>query len=609
VDAEPVPVAEALGRVTAEAVWARLSSPHYHASAMDGVAVRAQDTLGASEASPVRLTLGRQATWVDTGDPLPPGADAVVMIEQVLRAGDDAIDLLAAVAPWQHVRPMGEDMVATELVLPAGRVLTPVDLGAIIACGHTEVAVRRRPRVAVLPTGSELIEPGSPVKPGDVIDFNSVILAGLLREWGAEPSRLAITSDDRELLQARVAEALATHDVVVVNAGSSAGSEDYTAAVVEALGTLLVHGVALRPGHPLILGVAREKPIIGLPGYPVSTVLTAELFLRPLVYRLLGTMPPERPRVKARLSRKVLSPMGEDEFLRVKLGQVGDRLVATPLARGAGVIMSLVRADGLVTIPRLSEGVHAGEEVEVELLRSPEAIARTIVAIGSHDLTLDLLSGRLAAERPGASLSSSNVGSLGGLIALARGEAHLAGTHLLDEASGEYNLAYVRRHLAGHPVVVVTLVHRDQGLIVPPGNPRGITRLADLLRPGLRFVNRQRGAGTRVLLDYELRKLGADPARIPGYEREEYTHLAVAAAVQSGAADVGLGILAAARALGVDFVPLLRERYDLVIPRPFYESDLLAPLLRVIRGPALRAEVEALGGYATSAMGEVVAEL
>jgi putative molybdopterin biosynthesis protein len=608
-EVEAIPIAEALGRVTAAPVWARLSSPHYHAAAMDGAALRAEDTVGASEATPVRLTVGRQATWVDTGDSLPPGANAVVMIEHVQRVGDDGIEIMASVAPWQHVRSMGEDMVATELVLPASRLLTPVDLGAVAASGHTHVAVWRRPRVAVLPTGTELVEPGTPVKPGDVIDFNSVMLCGLLREWGAEPTRVAITADSFELLRTRVEEALGHHDVVVVNAGSSAGSEDFTAGVIEALGKVHVHGVAIRPGHPVVLGVARGKPVVGLPGYAVSAVLTAELFVRPLVYRLLGTLPPARPRARAVLSRKVLSPIGEDEFLRVKLGQVGDRLIATPLSRGAGVIMSLVRADGLVTIPRLSEGVHAGTEVEVELLRRRDEVAQTIVAIGSHDLTLDLLSGHLSAVSPGTSLSSSNVGSLGGLIALQRREAHLAGTHLLDEETGEYNLAYVRKTLPSRPVAVVTLVHREQGLIVPRGNPKRITGLEDLLRDDVLFVNRQRGAGTRVLLDFRLRRLGADPARIRGYAREEYTHLAVAAAVASGAADVGLGILAAARALDLDFVPLLKERYDLVIPREFYESELLAPLLGIVRGPDFRRDVEALGGYDTSEMGRVVAEL
>jgi putative molybdopterin biosynthesis protein len=605
---EWVPVAEALGRVTAAPVWAKVSSPHYHAAAMDGYAVRAADTYGATETAPLRLRLGAQATYVDTGDPIPPGCDAVIPIEQV-QVRDGWVEILASVAPWQHVRPMGEDMVATELVLPENHLLTPADLGAIAGCGHAEVLVRRRPRVAIQPTGTELVAPGSDLRPGDIIEYNSIVLAAQVTSWGAQPTRLPPLPDDRGLIRGAVEKALADHDLVIVNAGSSAGSEDYTAEVVAELGRLLVHGIAIRPGHPVVLGLVGGKPVVGLPGYPVSAALTSELIVKPLVYAWLGLREPRRPTMQATLTRKVVSPMGEDEFLRVSLGRVGERVVATPLGRGAGVITSLVRADGIVRVPRFSEGFPAGASVTVELLRAPEEIERTIVAIGSHDLTLDLLASHLARVRGGPRLSSANVGSLGGLMALQRNEAHLAGSHLLDEETGDYNVGYIRRLLPGRAIVLLGFVWRQQGLMVPPGNPKGITSLEDLLRDDVHFVNRQRGAGTRVLLDYELRRRGLDAARIRGYERQEFTHLAVAAAVASGAADCGLGILAAARALGLDFVPLFRERYDLVIPQEHYESDLLRPLLEVIRSVDFSAQVEALGGYEAGQMGQVLAVL
>jgi putative molybdopterin biosynthesis protein len=606
---EEVDVDAALGRVTAQPVFARVSVPHYHAAAMDGIAVRAEDTVGASETAPLQLLVGTTVVWVDTGDPLPPETNAVIMAEQVQDLGDGRLEIQAAVAPWQHVRPMGEDLVATELVLPENHSLTAVDLGAVVAAGHTHVSVRRRPRVAILPTGSELVEPGmDPLPPGAIVDFNSVVLAGQVREWGGIPTRLPITPDNRSLIRDRVAIVLHDHDVVLVNAGSSAGSEDFTAGIVQELGELLVHGVAIRPGHPLILGVARGKALIGIPGYPVSAILTSELFLKPLLYRWQGLPAPSRPRATATMTRKLLSPMGEEEYVRVKLGQVGQRMMAAPLSRGAGVIMSMVRADGLARIPRFSEGVHAGADVEVELLHGLDEIRRTVVAIGSHDLALDLISTALAHRSPGASLASANVGSLGGLLALARGEAHLAGSHLLDEHTGDYNVSYIEQHLAGQPIVLVHLAGRIQGLIVPPGNPRGLTRLEDLARPDVLFVNRQRGSGTRVLLDFELRKLGVRREQVRGYEREEYTHLAVAADVASGAADVGLGILASARALQLEFVPLFNEQYQLVIPREHYESPILAPLLEVIRSPQFRAQVDALGGYDVNDMGRLIWE-
>ncbi len=606
---EVVPVEAALGRVTAKAVWARLSSPHYNAAAMDGIAVRAEDTRGASERSPVRLRAHEQFEWIDTGDPILPPFNAVIMLEHLYPVREDELEIHAPVAPWHHVRAMGEDMVATELILPAGHTLTPADLGAIAGSGLNAVEVRRRPRVAVIPTGSELVPPGTSVKPGDIIEFNSLMLGGMIDQWGGETKRYGIVPDDFSHIKAVVQEAVATHDVVVINAGASAGSEDFTAAVVKDLGELFVHGIAIRPGHPVVLGIVRERPVIGIPGYPVSTVITCDLLIKPILSQLQGTAVPERPTVQATITRKVLSSLGEDEFLRVKLGRVGNKVVATPLSRGAGVIMSLVRADGLVRIPRFSEGVHAGATVTVELLCRPEEVEKTIVAIGSHDLTLDLLANLLQRIDPALRLSSTNVGSLAGLLALKRGEAHMAGSHLLDEETGEYNLPYVRRLLPGEKIIVLTLVHRDQGLILPRGNPKRIGTLQDLTRKDVVFVNRQKGAGTRVLLDYQLKELGIDPTQIVGYEREEFTHLAVAAAVEAGVADVGLGILAAARALEMNFVPLLKERYDLIIPELHYDTPLLRPLLDLISSEDFKNEVKALGGYDTSHTGRVVATL
>ena len=603
---ELVSVDAALGRVTARPVWAALSNPHYNAAAMDGIAVRAEDTRAASETAPVRLRAREQFQWVDTGDPILAPFNAVVMLEHLYPVGEEEIEIHAAVPPWHHVRAMGEDMVATELILPEGHTLTPADLGAIAGCGLGAVEVRQRPRVAVIPTGSELVPPGSAVKPGEIIEFNSLMLCGMVREWGGEANRTGIVPDDFAAIRAAVEEAVATHDVVVINAGSSAGSEDFTAAIVRELGELLVHGIAIRPGHPVVLGIVRGRPVIGIPGYPVSAVITCDLLVKPILYRLEGRAVPGRPTLTATITRKILSPLGEDEFLRVKVGRVGNKVVATPLSRGAGVIMSLVRADGIVRIPRFSEGVHAGATVTVELLRRPEEIEKTIVAIGSHDLTLDLLASLLRRSHPDLHLSSTNVGSLAGLLALKRAEAHMAGSHLLDEETGEYNLPYVARLLPGEKVVVLTLVHRDQGLILPKGNPKGITTLLDLAREGVAFVNRQKGAGTRILLDYRLKQLGIDPTRITGYEREEYTHLAVAAAVKAGVADVGLGILGAARALDLDFVPLLKERYHLIIPEPHYRDPLLRPLLDLISSDGFTKEVEALGGYDTSETGRVV---
>jgi putative molybdopterin biosynthesis protein len=606
---ERVALAEALHRVTAEPVWARISSPHYHAAAMDGAAVRSADTTGASEKTPVRLRIGDQAQWVDTGMAMPEGFDAVVMIENIQELGDGLIEIMLPVAPWQHVRLMGEDIVASELLLPEGHPLKPTDLGAMGQAGVTDVAVRRKPRVAVIPTGTELVLPGQGLKPGKIIESNSLVLAGLVEEWGAQATRCPPTPDDYDRLKQAIRDAVAEHDIVVVNAGASAGRRDFTASLVGDLGKVIVHGVAIRPGHPVVLGVVEGKPVVGVPGYPVSAALTLELFVRPLICRLVGVATPKRSVLDAVLTRKVFSPMGEEEFVRVKVGKVGDNLLATPLPRGAGATMSFVRADGIVRIPRGSEGVQEGQPVRVELLSSLEQIENAIVVIGSHDLALDVLANRLHQQYPERTLSSSNVGSLGGLVALSRGEAHLAGSHLLDEETGEYNVSYVKRILARKEVVILHLVYREQGLMVAKGNPKGLKGLADLVRPDITFMNRQRGAGTRVLLDFKAKEMGFDATMINGYDRTAFTHLAVAVAVAGGAADTGLGILAAARALDLDFVPVLKERYDLIIPRVHYDSKLLEPMLAILQDASFKAEIERLGGYDVSQMGQVIARL
>ncbi len=605
---EVIPVEKALGRITSKPVYALVSSPHYHAAAMDGLAVFAENTYGALETAPLKLLIGEQAEHIDTGDPMPEGFDAVIMIEDAHFLDDKTFEITAAVSPWENVRPIGEDVVATEMILPANHRIRPVDIGAVLAGGLVEISVHPKPKVALIPTGNELVQPGSELKRGSIIEYNSRVLASYITEWGGKPIRHKVAPDDFDELDLALSKALDKADIVIINAGSSAGREDYTSSLIRKRGTLLTHGIATKPGKPVVLGSVSGKPVIGIPGYPVSAILAMQLFVRPIISGKLGIPVPDTAITDAVASRKIVSSLGLEEFIRVKLGKVGEKFVATPMARGAGIITSLVRADGIVRIPRLSEGVHAGEEIKVELLRPVRDIENTTVVIGSHDMILDLIANSIAEFYPGSGLSSAHVGSMGGLAALRRGEAHMAGTHLLDEDTGDYNVSYIERILPGVQVVLINLVYRQQGYMVAPGNPLGITSVQDLARPDVRFINRQRGAGTRVLLDYKLREEGIDPAGIVGYEREEFTHTAVAAAVASGSADVGLGIMAAAKALKLDFVPLLEERYDLCIPRRFWDTPYIERVRRVIKTPQFQKEVEGLGGYNLRDCGEVMWE-
>lgn len=605
---ETIRVIDSLGRVTARAIIAKTSSPFYHSSSMDGYAVRFTDTFGASETNPLRLKIGEQAVYVDTGDPMPDGFNAVIMIENVNIVGEH-IEIIEPATPWQHVRVIGEDIVVTELILPENHRIRPVDIGAMLAGGHVEVMVRKRPKVVVIPTGTELVEAGGELKKGDIIEYNSRILSSLISEWGGEPVRFKIVPDKIEELKKGILDALTIGDLVVVNAGASAGSEDFTAKVINELGEVLLHGVNIKPGKPVILGWVRGKPVLGIPGYPVSAYITFQLFAKPFIYRRQGLEIEEPEILKAKISRQVASALGQEEFLRVKVGKVGDNFIATPVSRGAGVLMSLVRADGFVRIPAMSEGIGAGTEVNVELMRSKSDIEHTIVCIGSHDNALDLLANILKKRCPKFSFSSAHVGSMGGLMALKRGEAHLSGTHLLDEETGEYNVPVIKKLLSDKKIILINLIYREQGLLVLKGNPKNIRGFEDLIRSDVVFVNRQSGAGTRLLTDKCLRELGIKPENVKGYEREEYTHMGVASAVLTGVADTGLAILASAKALNLDFIPVAKERYDLAIPREFFETEMLQHLINIIKEDAeFREMVVGLGGYDISDMGKVMYE-
>jgi len=603
---EPVRLAlsEAVGRVTAQSVWALRSSPPFDASAMDGIAVRASDTLGASESAPVLITLG-SCEVVDTGDPLPEPFDAVVMREHAVVAGGYA-EIRAEVAPYENVRPVGEDIAAGELLLLEGHRLRAVDVAACGAAGLTEVLVRRRPVVALLPTGDEIRPIGSELRGGQFHDTNSLMLAALAQEMGCEAKVLPIEPDDREGIGRAVLRAAATCDLLIIIAGASAGRDDHTVGVIEDLGVLAVHGVAIKPGHPVVLGAIDSTPVLGAPGYPVSAALCFQLFAAPLLARLEGTAETVPPSVRARLTRGTASPLESDEWVRVRLGRVRGRLYATPLARGAGVLTSLVRADGLLRIPGGAKGHDLDDEVEVRLLKELEEIDNTIVVVGSGDTALDLAASALRDEDARLTLSVTEVGTVGGLEALRDGRCHIAGSQLYDPESGLHGHACLDHLLAGRDIAVVRLAVRELGLIVAPGNPLGLKSMGDLKRDGLRYVNRQQDPGPRPVVDFELARADIAAKSARGSGRQARTGLAVAASVAAGRSDCGLGVLAAARAFGLGFVPVRPEPFDLVVDSSSLEDPLLVPFWELLSSAGFRASLSALAGYDTSETGRRV---
>lgn len=603
---ENIKTEDSLGRITAKPVYSLLSSPFYNSSAMDGIATLSSKTFGASEKNHITLTENVDYIVVDTGDPIPKEFDSVIMVEDLIKVSDGKVKIYKSITPWQYIRTLGEDITENQLILTSNHKITPVDIGAMLAGGVNEVQVYKKPKVGIIPTGTELVEPGTELKIGDIIEFNSRVFTAQITEWSGIPNRYPIVKDDYEKIKEIILLAASENDIVIVNAGSSAGREDFTESIVSEIGKVYVHGVAIKPGKPVILGEVMGKPLIGIPGYPVSAYIIMENIVKNIIASFGKLRHEEGKTVEAYLSKRVMSSLKYLEFVRVKLGMVDDKLIATPLERGAGATMSLVKADGILKVPQSTEGIEGGSKVLVNLIKSERDIYNTLVSIGSHDIIMDVAADLMNLRKKQYVLSSSHVGSLGGLLALRNGETHIAPIHLLDEETGEYNLSYLNKYIKDKDVTLIKGVKRIQGLIIKPGNPLKISGLEDLASSSLRFVNRQRGSGTRILLDYNLKKLNISPNDIIGYEREEYTHLKVAAAVAAGDADCGLGVYSVAELMGLDFIPLCHEEYDIAVLTKYLKDDKVKEFIEVIKGKEFKDELIKLGGYEFEDIGKIL---
>ncbi|MBR5410968.1 MAG: molybdopterin biosynthesis protein [Clostridia bacterium] len=590
---ETIDTAAADGRILASAAYAAISAPHYNASAMDGIAVRAEDTYGASEREPLILPPDKY-TVVDTGDPLPAGTDAVIMVEDVREEPEGNVRILAAASPWMNVRQVGEDLCMGDMIAPAGTVLTPPLLGALLAGGVTRVSVKKRPRFGIIPTGDEIVKPTGNPGAGEIIEFNSVIFSSMLRRWDADAVVYDIVKDKKDLLETAVRRACDETDAVLILAGSSAGRDDLTAGVVRDMGQLLLHGVAIKPGKPVVLGQIHNKPVLGLPGYPVSAMVVMEEFVRPMVdlyYKRQSAAPLV---AEAVLTKRVVSSLKYKEFVRVSVGSIGGVNYAVPLPRGAGVITSVTKAHGILEVDQNREGVEAGSAVNIRMLGQPDN-GSTLVITGSHDPLIDEVADEARKRGIGLSVVSSHVGSMGAIQAVKAGYAHMGGIHLLDEETGKYNESYVKKHFPDGGARIIKGVERIQGLMVRHGNPLGIREIADL--KNCRYVNRQRGAGTRILFDYMLKQNGLQPSDINGYENEKFTHTAVAATVAAGNADAGMGILSAAKIYGLDFIPLYHEEYDFLVAESASDDPGVRAFFEILHSHELRRRLTELGGY------------
>ncbi|MBQ9945226.1 MAG: molybdopterin biosynthesis protein [Clostridia bacterium] len=591
---EEIPSAEAYGRITAAAVYAGICSPHYNASSMDGIAVLSEDTYGASEREPVRLFADKFDS-VDTGDPVPSGRDAVIMVEDVIFSEDGSAMIYAPARPFMNVRQIGEDICMGDMIVPSFTRLTPYLAGALLAGGRTVVSVIKKPLFGIIPTGDEIVSPCASPGKGEIIEFNSTVFSGMLSEFDCDSKVYPITPDKKELISETVSTAVKECDAVLVLAGSSAGRDDYTSTIIQSLGTVAVHGIAVKPGKPAVLGVIGDVPVIGLPGYPVSAIVIMNEIVKYVSELYYKTEHKNAPAVEARLGRRIVSSLKYEEFVRVTLGKVGSSLVAVPISGGAGVITSFTKADAVVRVPQDLEGIDAGSTVRAELLRDISHIERALIVTGSHDPVIDEIADILKRSSCDVSLTSSHVGSMGAVSALKTGCSHMGAVHLLDERTGEYNESYIKKYFPDGGVRLIKGIKRIQGLMVQKGNPLGIKDFSDIVKG--RYINRQNGSGTRILCEYLVKKHSLDRDSIKGYYNEEFTHTAVAAGIKNGNADMGLGIYSAAKMYDLDFIPVCSEEYDFIISEDAFFDEKVQLFLEILKSDEFRRRIEALGGY------------
>jgi len=622
---EEVHISEAYGRVLAENCRSRIDVPPFDRATMDGYAVRAEDTFGADEDSPVRLkVIGRieagrfpnvevgegEAVEISTGAMMPKGANAVVMVEYTSREGEEVL-IYKPVPPGENVASAGSDVMAGELVLRKGTRLTAREIGVLASIGLERVKVVRRPKVAVISTGNELVPPGGKLEFGKIYDVNSYSIGAGVVENGGIPVRLGIVGDDEREMEEAILKGLELADVVLLSGGTSAGVGDMVYRILERLGDVLVHGIAVKPGKPTVIAVCDKKPVIGLPGYPTSAMIIFELIVAPLIRRLAGLPEERRNVIRAKVPFRIHSAVGRREFMPVNVVEGSEGYMAYPLTEYSGSVSTLANSDGFVEVPENRVFLEGGEVVDVHLFGDLRPADLTI--IGSHCVGVDLI---LELMRKPITAKVINVGSTGGILAIRRGEADVAGCHLLDEETGEYNLPILRRYgLKGIAVLVKGYV-REQGFIVAKGNPKGIRGFEDLLRDDVTMINRNPGSGTRILLDMHLRAVAEEmgigfeelKGRIRGYGVEAKSHTAVAIAVLTGKADVGLGIRTVAERYGLDFIPVRPEEYDFVVRKDRLGKEGVKSFLNILRSEEFGRELERRlpGMRITERTGEIV---
>lgn len=612
---ENIPLLDASGMILADDIVSSLDVPNFDKASMDGYALIASDTFGTKEDQPITLEIigvsqpgsmpsgevkHGQAIEIGTGAPMPGGANSVVMVEYTQTINNE-LRVFRAVSPGENITPAGSDKMVGELILRKGQRISPREIGVLAAVGLGEVTVYRKPKVAVISIGNELIEPGNVLKYAQIFDINSNTISTSVLENGGLPLKSVIVGDDKATIKNAVKNALQKADIILTSASTSAGAGDMLNKVIEELGDpgIIAHGLTLKPGKPTLIAVIKKRPLIGLPGYPTSALMIFNLVVASIIRRMAGLPEAsETPIIDAKVARKVFSDKGRRELLPVHLISSLNGFSVYPVAYGSGAISTMALADGYVDIPKNQEFLEEGDDVKVELF-SPEIQPTDLLIIGSHCTGIDLLLQHMRTRIPSLIFKVVNIGSLGGFEAVVRGEADIAGVHILDEQTGEYNTPYLRRQNLSDQVSLIRGYSREQGLIVAKGNSKGIISLEDILRDDVIFLNRNPGSGTRVLIDLKLKALAKSKKlsfndlkkKIGGYNVEAKSHQAVAASIAQGKANVGVGIRTVAHFYNLEFIHLANEMYDFIIPSNRSEKKAVKLFFSTLRSKEFKNDI------------------
>lgn len=591
---------DSLGKITSKSIYANASSPSYNASAMDGVAVLASTTFEATESNPVTIT-SNYFEIINTGNVLPSEYDAVIMIEDIEENNDGSITIIKSVSSFENVRPIGEDIVLGELVIPKYHKIKPIDISGLLSAQINKVDTVKLPKVLIIPTGDEIINDEQIIK-GKIVDSNSYYKQNRFLELGIKADVSEVQKDNYEVLRNFIVSKAKEYDLILIGAGSSAGTKDYAKSIIQENGKVYCHGINIKPGKPTIIGTINNTPVIGMPGYPVSTYMAFEEVVKPLIEMMTGIKKQENVVMKAKIVKKVYSSLKNHEFVRVRLGFVDEQLVAVPLDRKAGVTMSLIRADGILKIEKNNEGYEAGDFVDIKLIKNIAEIRNNLTIIGSHDIMFDVLESILIEE--GINVSSSHVGSYGGVKAISSGQCNISPVHMLSD-DGDYNTHLIDKYL-DKSFKLIKGVSRKQGFYVKKGNPKNIKSIKDLLKPGINFVNRQRGSGTRILFDKLLKDNLIDPFQVNGYLYELPSHLLVAESVKDERFDVGLGIESVANMFQLEFIEIGFENYDFIVNDSFIKNPMYTKFIDAIRSKEFEMKLLEIGGYIINNIGSEI---